>query len=77
MVYLMIHQRKKNFIVAENYEYKETDSKNSVQSSLKSNSLWVTLYVSHAFQLHIYVVINYLIEVGLVVMVLNVKHSCL
>ena len=33
---------------AENREYKEADSINSVQSSLKSHSLWVTLYMTAA-----------------------------
>ena len=33
------------FIVAGNCEYKETDSTNSVQSSLKSHPLWVTLHI--------------------------------
>ena len=40
MTFLMIGQRK--FTVAGNYKY--NDSKHSVQSSLKSNTLWVTLY---------------------------------
>ena len=31
---------------AGNHEYKETDSKNSVQSSLKSHPFWLTLYLS-------------------------------
>ena len=39
----MIWQKKKQVIVAGNREYKETDHINSVQSSLKSHSLWVTL----------------------------------
>ena len=37
----MIRQRK----VAENNKYKETEGINSVQSSLKFRSLWVTLYI--------------------------------
>ena len=32
------------FTVAGNYEYKETENINSAQSSLKSHSLWITLY---------------------------------
>ena len=39
----MIWQRNK-FTVVRNREYKETDSMNSVQSSLKPHPLWVTLY---------------------------------
>ena len=38
----MIRQRKKQVSVTENREYKETDSINSVQLSLKSHPLWVT-----------------------------------
>jgi len=44
----MIRQKKKNkFIVAGNHKYKETDSKHSMQSSLYSHPLWVTLYNSN------------------------------
>ena len=43
MACLMTWQRKK-FTVAENHEYNETDSINSVQSSFKYKPLLVTLY---------------------------------
>ena len=33
------------FTVTESYKNNETDSANSVQSSLKSNPLWVTLFI--------------------------------
>ena len=41
----MIWQRKNKFTIKVNLEYQETDSTNSVQSSLKSQPLWVTLYI--------------------------------
>ena len=37
-------KERNKFIVAGNREYKETESINPVQSSLKSHPLWVTLY---------------------------------
>ena len=40
----MILQGKK-FIVVEHYEYKETGSINSVQSSLQSHGLWDILVI--------------------------------
>ena len=43
MACLMIWQR--NIQVAGNHECKETDSINSVQSSLKSDALWVILFI--------------------------------
>ena len=47
MAYLKIWQRKKKKItVAGNREYKEIDSLNSAQSSMKSHLLWVTVYPS-------------------------------
>ena len=46
MAYLIIWRSKKNkFSVAGNREYKETDSINFIQSSLKTHPLWVTLAV--------------------------------
>ncbi len=33
------------FTVTESYKKNETDSANSVQSSLKSNPLWVTVFI--------------------------------
>ena len=36
-------KKKKQFTVAGNREYSETDRINSVQSSLKSHPLWITL----------------------------------
>jgi len=45
MAYLMqIDKEKKSLEVNRNREYKEIDSINSLQSSLKSQLLWVTLY---------------------------------
>ena len=44
MAYLMICKKRKKFVVAGSYEYKETDRIHSVQTSLKSHHLWVTLY---------------------------------
>ena len=44
MMYLMIWQKNK-FTVLGNHKYKETDSINSLQSSLKAHPLWVTLYM--------------------------------
>ena len=44
MAYIMIWQRKKQVNSCRNSEYKETDNIHSVQSSLKSLPLWVTLY---------------------------------
>jgi len=45
MAYLMIRRRKKNkFTITGNREDKDTDRIYSVQSSLKSHSLCVTLY---------------------------------
>ena len=41
---------KKKKTVAGNHEYRETDGINSEQSSLKSHSLWVTLYVLRVSQ---------------------------
>ena len=41
--YLMICKAKIQFIVTDNHECKETISINCVQSSLKSEPLWVTL----------------------------------
>ena len=38
------------FRVAGNHEHREIDSINSVQSSLKSYSLWVTLYILRVSQ---------------------------
>ena len=43
MAYLTIKEREKKFTVPGNFKYKETDGINSVQSSLKSHPLWVTL----------------------------------
>ena len=43
MACLMIWQR--NIQVAGNHECKETDSINSVQSSLKSDALWVIMFI--------------------------------
>ena len=40
MAYIIIWQRKKQFTVAGNREYQETDSINSIQSSLKSHPLY-------------------------------------
>ena len=40
----MILSRANKFTDAENRKCKITDSMNSVQSSLKSHALWVTLY---------------------------------
>ena len=46
MAYYMNGQAERNiFTVAESYKNNETDSANSVQSSLKSNHLWVTLFI--------------------------------
>ena len=42
MAYMILKKRNK-FGVAENHDYKETDSENSVQSSLKSHPEWVIL----------------------------------
>ncbi len=44
MPYLMNWQRMTEVFVAGNQQLKETNIINSVQSSLKSHSLWVTLY---------------------------------
>ena len=46
MAYIMIWQRKKQVYVEGKSEYKETERINSVQSSLKTHPLWVTLYKS-------------------------------
>ena len=35
----------KKFTVSRNHESQETDNINSVQSSLKSHPLWITLYL--------------------------------
>ena len=35
------------FAAVRNHEFKETEGINSVQSSLKSHSLWVTLYINY------------------------------
>ena len=44
MAFFIDTAKKKNQLsVAENPKYKEIDSINSVQSSLKSHPLWVTL----------------------------------
>ena len=40
----MIWQKRNKLTVIENHRHKDTDSINSVQSSLKSHPLWVTLY---------------------------------
>ena len=46
MTYSMILKIKKEvYIVTGKPEFKETDSINSVQSSLKSHPVWVTLYI--------------------------------
>ena len=46
MAYLMIGKREKqDYRVAGNHKYKETDSRNSKQSSMKSYTFWVTLYI--------------------------------
>ena len=50
MPYLMIWQRNTQVSVAGNRNYKETDSINSVQSSLKSHPLWVTLYIFREYR---------------------------
>ena len=44
MIYLMLKQIKKDVYNCNNREYKETYGINSVQSSLKSHPLGVTLY---------------------------------
>ena len=46
MAYLMIGKREKqDYRIAGNHKYKETDSRNSKQSSMKSYTFWVTLYI--------------------------------
>ena len=45
----MMISQSDNFTVAGNHEYKETNGINSVQSSLKSHPLWVTLYAGTAW----------------------------
>ncbi len=47
----MIKLFEKKIAVARNLENKETDSKNFVQSSMKSHSLRVTLYVDETSRL--------------------------
>ena len=42
----MILERNKQVSVAGNHEYKETVNINSLQSSLKSHPLWVTMELS-------------------------------
>ena len=44
MAFLMIGKKEAS-LVSRNYKYEETDSINSVQSSLKSHLVWVPLYV--------------------------------
>ena len=45
MAFLLIEQRKKQSFSCMNHEYKETDSIYSLQSSLKYQPLWITLYI--------------------------------
>ena len=45
MAYLTISQNRNKLTFPGNLEYKETDSKNLVQSSLRSHPLWVPLYL--------------------------------
>ena len=40
-------------LVAGNHQYRGTDNTNSINSSLKSHSYWVTLYVSFIFEIMI------------------------
>ena len=44
MAYLVIRKKRKNFTVAGNDKFKETVSINSVESSMNSHALWITLY---------------------------------
>ena len=57
MSYMMIWQRKK-CIIAGNHEYKKTDGTNSVQSSLKAQPSWVTLYNSEIFSQNVLTNLN-------------------
>ena len=43
----MIGKERNKFTVGGNHKSKETDSNNSVQSSLNSHPLWVTLYMEY------------------------------
>jgi len=43
-IFLRLGKERNKFLVAENHYYKETGGINSVQSSLKSHPLWITLY---------------------------------
>ena len=43
----MIGKERNKFTVGGNHKSKETDSNNSVQSSLNSHPLWVTLYMKY------------------------------
>ena len=40
-----VKNNKKKFLVAENHKYNKIEGINSVQSSLKSHPMWVTLYL--------------------------------
>ena len=44
MAFLMIGKKEAS-LVSRNYKYEETDSINSVQSSLKTHLVWVPLHV--------------------------------
>ena len=52
-------KERKKFKVSGNHDYKETDSTNSVQSSLKFHPLWVPLYVHVCIYVPKNLIINY------------------
>ena len=58
-----------------NYEYKETDCTNSIQSSLKSHTLRLTLYLRLDFQHTLNVCILVVIELISEVLNLHIRYK--